>query len=200
MGLLPVALLTLVPVDRQLTMGCEVACSGSRSSTEIARLPVKTTSPAPRAPWQTLAGACLVSLAVPVSGHLSPATAAEAPPAAASAESAAADTTTRTTACQQGRGEIRAAIERKNRRVFVHFDLVNALPLQEYGFGVEFAWRKPGQPPQAPGSYDGATTTSLLGTADFAGFMAPRTSIVTYKLIAASRFGECRVKGVTRPR
>ncbi|GEP32253.1 hypothetical protein NSZ01_00210 [Nocardioides szechwanensis] len=111
---------------------------------------------------------------------------------------AAASTIVRTTPCESG-GTITTTIRRTSGRVSVHFELSGALPLERYGFGVEWVAKPPRKVGQ-PGSYDGATTTDLVGSADFAGFAAPVKSRVSYRFVAQSSTNQCFARGVIRPR
>lgn len=106
-------------------------------------------------------------------------------------------TIVRTTSCEQG-GRITTTIRRNEKWVSVGFELLGALPLERYGFGAEWVAKRPGKVGQ-PGSYDGATSTNLFGTADFAGFAAPVKSAVTYRFVAYSSRNQCLAKGFVRP-
>ncbi|WP_143099813.1 hypothetical protein [Nocardioides psychrotolerans] len=106
-------------------------------------------------------------------------------------------TIVRTTSCEQG-GTITTTIRRNERWVSVSFELSGALPLEQYGFGAEWVAKQRGKAGQ-PGSYDGATATSLFGTADLAGFAAPVKSRVTYRFVAYSSRNQCFAKGFVRP-
>lgn len=121
-----------------------------------------------------------------------------APADVQSAQSAAAASTiVRTTSCEAG-GKITTTIRRTTKQVSVHFELSGALPLERYGFGVEWVAKPPRKVGQ-PGSYDGATTTNLVGSADFAGFAAPVKSRVSYRFVAQSSRNQCFARGVLRP-
>ena len=120
-------------------------------------------------------------------------------PGAAAHVAGTGGTTNRDSACQRGPGTVTTTVQRTGRRTLVGFTLAGALPLQRYGFGVEFSWKKPGNVMQ-PGSYDGVTSTSLFGTADFHGFSAPARARVSYDLLAEGDAGKCRTRGAVRAR
>lgn len=141
-------------------------------------------------------GALLTAVAVVTSGLVGAGPAGAADMVGAGGVATEERAVVRTTECSDA-GKITTTITRSKKRVGVGFELSGVLPLEEYGFGADWDVEQPRRS-MLSGSYDGATRTTLLGTADFSGFSAPRNARITYRFVAYQTRNRCVVKGVIR--
>lgn len=102
--------------------------------------------------------------------------------------------TTLTRACDNY-GEVTATVLKKRRKVVVTAQLSGAVPLEEYGFSLEWSG-KGGKQPADYGAADGAGRAELNGDFDFSGFVVHGNRRVVYRLLAQSASNYCKFVGI----